>query len=209
MTDNTAPNAAPASPTNAPAATSPLESARAEISKLGTDAAFRAAYLDKSNPGHAAARERMDQLHQAAYPADENADNAQAAGPHGPLPLTFLPDTPGAQIVEAHKLANETAAALQVDPELARGAVGQLENAIRTRGPKPTPMNEAELNKFESILRERWGAEYDARTDAAHAALRKAGPRGGVWLQQAILHAGPAAAAWAFETLANTHRTQS
>jgi hypothetical protein len=138
-----------------------------------------------------------------AAPKDAPAAAPQPAGPVPNLPLQFPKDAPGAVVVAAHEVAQETIAALGVDADLARGGVAMLEKSIGERQGKA--MDEIELASMDFRLKEMWGPDYDARMDAVQAAFRKAG-RGGEWLRQAVLASGPLTAAWVFDSLSRHGR---
>lgn len=197
-----APAPAPLPPGNAdtPPAPTPME----QISDLrgGRNPAVAAALADPMDPGHAAARAKMDELHRAAYP--EEADAAPTAAeppqPINDLPLVFAPDLPVEAQLEQIAAANEAITALNLPADLARGGIAMLEAGIAARN--ATPMNAAELGEFEAALQARWGADYDAKVDAVQAAIAKAG-KNGDWLRRSILASGPATAVWAFASLAD------
>ena len=113
----------------------------------------------------------------------------------------FGADTPVDQVTEAGRVATATISALGLPPEIARASIKHIEDAIASRGPAPVAMTGTELSKFEFILQQKFGADYDARLDRVEAALKKAGPKGGEWLRIALLHSGPMVAASLFDTL--------
>lgn len=192
----------------------PAEAAAAEIANLksGADPDFSAAYFSADAPGHSAAVERLNKLHETAYaeqpeaPAgSESPGGAEAEGdnapeqPARPLPLQFSSDASGETVIAAHKLANETVASLGLDPNMAHGSVAILERSIAQREQKP--MDTLELAHMESVLEQRMGDQYGANMAAVNAALKKAG-KGGEWLRKAILASGPETAVLVMETLA-------
>lgn len=192
------------------------EAARAEIASLvqGSDSGFAAAYAAPSHPGHAAARARMDALHTAAYGTADAGDQAQAATAadapaidngtpaegdvdataYRDIVLSTLGDVAPLEAVRVVGDVRQIAAALELPPELARGAVGLLERDIARRDSRP--MNELELAGFEATLRAQAGADYDRVCDALEAAVARAGKRGDT-LRRALASVEPATAAWA------------
>lgn len=192
------------------------EAARAEIAGLaqGSDSGFVAAYTAPSHPGHRAAVERMTRLHETAFGVADAGDQAQAATAsdapavdngtpaegdvdataYRDVALSTLGDVAPLEAVRVVGDVRQIAAALELPPELARGAVGLLERDIARRDSRP--MNELELAGFEATLRAQAGADYDRVCDALEAAVARAGKRGDI-LRRALASAEPATAAWA------------
>jgi len=220
--------------------TAEAEQARTEIETLKGDKDFIKAYTS----GSVQARERMSELHQAAYPETAGDDAPMPTTPAGQaqaeiearrgdsnfirrieegdtaaraeldalhaaahpelLPLAFDESTPIATVAKAQELAQGTADSLGIAPEFARGSVATLERAVSARlddNGQPRAMDALELSRMEFLLQERLGDNYDSAMDNVEGALKRAG-KGGAWLQRTILAAGPAAAVWAFQTLA-------
>jgi hypothetical protein len=115
--------------------------------------------------------------------------------------LRFDESTSPDIMLEGQHLAAATAANLGLEAHTAKGAVSTIETAIARRGGRT--MDGVEMAKLEHTLQTRWGAEYNQKMDAVEAAMKKAGGRGGAWLRQSLMAAGPETAAWAFESLAN------
>ena len=176
----------PEADTTPPPAT-PAEAAKAHINELRNDPDFVA----RVEQGDILARAELDALASRANPV--------------PLPFTFDESIPVSTVVEANQQAHEVAEALGVDSGLASGAVKMLDRAHAARlddSGAPRPMDQLELAKLDYDLQAHFGSDYDTKMDAAELALKRAGD-GGAWLRQAILAAGPTAALWAFQTLAN------
>lgn len=200
--------------------------ARDQINSLRGDKAF----LSKFAAGDAEARATMRDLHIKGWPDAQTGHSGpgvaptlvggfeKKAGPGDPahegdeaapldtsLPFEFAPDVSVNDMKAMHKLGQEIVTNLEIDPQSASGHLKMLNTAINAR-PKdadgvPLAMHEAELAKMEFILKETWRDDYEANTQAFHAALQKAGPKGGEWLRRAILASGPTAAVWAMNTL--------
>jgi hypothetical protein len=196
---------------------SPAEVARFELATLKNDRTFAAELANPSAPGYRAAVDRMSKLHQAAYPEDASGAPAAPAGPapegepnapdpKGPAspptnwPLKFSEDTPISTQQEAHALVSEGVATLGLDRELARSAISLISTAQEKRN--GAPWTQADLDRFDAILEQKWGADHAAKGAAVKAALTKAG-RSGEWLRQSLLAVDPTTAAWVFDTLAN------
>lgn len=168
------------------APTSPAEQAQAKINELRADPDF-IKRVEQCDP---LAQAELAQLHREATPA--------------PLPFTFPEGAPIAEVVEANTVAEKIIENLELDRELAHGAVAVFEKAHAARlgaDGRPRPMDQIELARMEASLQERLGSDYDERMDRFEAMLRKAGKDGGPWLQQAILASGPTTAAWAVLSL--------
>lgn len=189
---------------------SPAQAAQGEIASLraGRDPGFLAAYGDPQHIGHRAAVDRMTKLHETAYAADAAGVEAEAGQTAAPtdadykFELAFGEEVAPEAMATAHQAAAEAAAALQLPPDMAAGAVRLLEGNIASR--QGRPMDGVELATMESQLRGMWGeANYDARMDAVEARLAKMKPGARNWLRRSMLAAGPAGAAWVFASLAN------
>lgn len=197
------------------APTSPPDPA-AEIRLLGGDPSFRAAYLDGAHPGHAAAVERMVSLHErqagATTPTEAkptaptpSSPNAQAA-PGGrfraedyrDLPMTIDAAASPAVAVAMQSEARQLAAALDLEPDLARGGSEMLDRAIAGRGARP--MDASELGRLEALLERQVGADLDVVLDRFEARLKAAGPHAAT-MRRLILASGPETAAWAVVSL--------
>jgi hypothetical protein len=181
----------------------------AEIAALSRSADFLA--------GNPAAVARMFALHEAAqqggFPAPGESAPAEPA-PSSPA----APDAPGGRfrpedytlemtldakaspesVVSAQAAAREMAAALDVEPDLARGGSAIIDAAIAARGGKA--MDGVELNRMEALLQRQLGADYDAVLARAEARLKAAGAHGET-MRRIIVAAGPEAAAWSIASL--------
>jgi hypothetical protein len=181
----------------------------AEIAALSRDPAFLA--------GDRVALARLIALHEAAqqggFPAPGDAQPADPtpsapAAPDAPggrraedytsLTLTLDPKASPAAAVSAQTAAREMAAALDVEPELARGGSELLDRSIAARGGRP--MDGIELARMEALLQRQLGADLDAVLDRFEARLRGAGLHGET-MRRIIMAAGPEAAAWAVASL--------
>lgn len=67
-------------------------------------------------------------------------------------------------------------------------------------------MNPVELNRLDALLTNRWGASFTDNRALVAKAFDALGPVHGARLQQAMLQAGPDAAAMAMASLANHMR---
>lgn len=201
------------------APTSPPDPA-AEIRALGGDPAFRSAYLDGSHPGHAAAVERMVALHERqagsttpteakpTAPAPSSPDAPAApSGRYRPedytLSMTLDAAASPAVAVEVQAEARQLAAALDLEPELARGGSEMLDRAIAGRAGRP--MDAAELGRLEALLERQVGADLDAVLDRFEARMAAAGPHAAT-MRRLILASGPETAAWAVVSLGTPTR---
>ena len=181
----------------------------AAIAALSRDPAFLA-----GDPGAVA---RMFQLHEAAQqggfpapgePAPAEPTPSSPAAPDAPggrfrpedytLEMTLDPKATPEGAVAAQTAAREMAAALDVEPDLARGGSELLDRAIATRGGRQ--MDSIELNRMEALLQRQLGADLDAVLDRFEARLRGAGLHGET-MRRIISAAGPEAAAWAVASL--------
>lgn len=160
--------------------------AKAALAATLKDRAFGAAYLDDAAPGHADAVKKLADLQAAAR-------GEAIAGEGAAQPAA-------AEFEAAHTLAVETAQGMGIEPELARGGIAHIEEAMKAR--QSRPMAADELAQMEQGLRRQWGADYDAKLDAVERALAKSG-KGGDWLRRSLLASGPATAIWGLTTLAN------
>jgi hypothetical protein len=143
----------------------------------------------------------MEQLHKAAYP--ESADQAADEPPElieGPLPIEFDADMPMEQQLEATTIAKEAVAGIGLDKETALFSINALQQANAQRAGRL--MDQSELDTFDKIMAEKWGANFEAKFGRVQQALRDAG-RGQKWLHTSLYAAGPDVAAAMFETLSN------
>lgn len=192
--------AATAAPGVTPTPSIGREQAAQEIARLrsGADPAWLKAFSMQNDPGHRAAIDRMSQLHQAAE--GEVGQEAQQGGDVQSWPLQFEPNATPAAIVEAQRTVSEAVQSMQVDPELARGMIGQMERAIVSRGGKP--MDAIELARLDFTMQSRWGDQHAAKMASAQRALMAAG-KSAAWLQSSILKSDPITAALVLESLAS------
>jgi hypothetical protein len=188
-----------------PAAADPA----AEIAALSRDSSFLA--------GNPAAVARMFALHEAAQQG--GFPGAGESNPAAPAPSS--PGTPAApggrfkpedytleMIIDAKASpaatvaiqteARQLAAALDLEPELARGGSEILDKAIASRAGKP--MDAAELNRLDTLLGRQLGPDLNAALARFEARLKAAGPHGDT-MRRLIVASGPEAAAWAVASL--------
>jgi hypothetical protein len=201
------------------APTSPPDPA-AEIRALGGDPAFRSAYLDGAHPGHAAAVDRMVALHErqagATTPTEAKPTAPAPSSPGTPaapggryrpedytLSMTIDAAASPAVAVEVQAEARQLAAALDLEPELARGGSEILDRAIASRAGRA--MDAAELARLDALLARQLGPDLDAALDRFEARLKAAGPRADT-MRRLILASGAEAAAWAVASLGTPAR---
>ena len=233
MTEGTPAPAAPAPP---PSAADPTGNAQAtaaanaagdaaRASALASIAALKGdkAFVAKWAEGDTAARTQLADLQKAAFgddvqpghtsttpepkaPADGDKPEAGEASAEPPINFDWAnKELKAAELIDLSKATTEGVRALGVDPTFAKGAVEQLDRAVSAR--KNTPMNPVELNRLDFILSERWGGAFAENRALVQKALDTLGPVHGVRLQQAMLAAGPDAAAMAMASLANHMRS--
>lgn len=179
------------------------------IAALSRDPSFLA--------GNPAAVAQMFALHEAAqqggFPgAGESKPTAPApSGPGTPaapggrfkpedyvLEVTIDAKASPEAAVAIHTEARQLAAALDLEPELARGGSEILDKAIASRAGKP--MDAAELNRLDALLARQLGPDLDAALDRFEARLKAAGPYSDT-MRRLILSSGAEAAAWAVASL--------
>lgn len=194
------------------------EAAALEIGHLraGADSHFTAAYFDAGHMGHQAAVQRMERLHEMAYPdpaapagepaRDDNgrfapADAAEAIDttPYRALTLATMPeDTPNADLAKANEEIRTLAATVGVPADLSTSGLKMIERDIASR--QGRQMDAAELGEFENLLQQRTGDDYDKACQSLQKAIERAGPRGRL-LRDSIMGASPATAAWLVATM--------
>ena len=181
------------------------DEAAATIKARMADKEFTARY----QLGDTAARAEMDALHKQASPLDpaevEAAKQIEAqAGKPAPIKLEmeFGPEFTPETITEATTLAETTIAHLGLPNDQAEAGVKLLEHATKQR--EGRPMNVEELAKLDRTLERKWGVEFDARMSTFETVMRdtyKKSPEGALWLQRAMLVAGPEVAVFTMNSL--------
>ena len=160
-------------------------------------------------------REQLDNLHAADATLDqqqaEAAAEAEAAAKEAAakpvLPLSFAEETPAEKMAEANAMANQIIDTLEIDAPLAEGAIKTLGNSHAGRRMdtgETRKMSAVELAKFEFLLNEKLGENYDDTIEKFEKAVNSLPPKAGAWVRDSIASADPYTASWAVISLVNS-----